>query len=279
LLPTNKLKNTSSVGLSLREPNRDELFKQSIDIDFIEVLTENYSYNQSSDWESIVELSETYPILYHGLTMNIGGLDNFDEPHLKNINKLFKATNPFFITDHLCMSRHNGKSTFDLLPIPHTKNMIHHLKERYLRLQDVFGENIAFENISTYFRFKIDEMDEVDFYLELQDKTDIKFQLDINNLVVNQYNHGIDIEKLINNLIPDRIVAYHIAGYSDQGDFYFDAHDTSVPEIVWDYYKIALKRIGSRPTTIERDENIPSTFILMDEAFRAKHIMEEVASY
>lgn len=264
------------VGLSLREPNRDELFHGSVPIDFIEIVTENYSYSRGADFESILKLRDKSPISYHGLTLNLGGMDDWDSNSLIQMKELFRESKPFLITDHICWSRHKGKSHFDLFPVTHTQKMIQNIGNRVKFLKDTLDTNIAFENISTYFRYKIDEMDEIDFYLELQDKTEINFLLDINNLVVNQFNHGIDIGKLIRNLEPNRVIGYHIAGYSDQGDFYFDAHDSVVPSEVWQFYEIALDRIGPRPTTIERDENIPAVNELLREALQAKKLMQKV---
>lgn len=78
------------------------------------------------------------------------------------------------------------------------------------------------------------------------------------------------------NLVKLSVSLYHIAGYSDQKSFYFDAHDSDTPESIWDLYKAALRRICPRRTIIERDENIPETEVLLQEVTRAKGMIKEL---
>ena len=264
------------IGLSLRAANEDSIFLKEVDFRIIEVISENYTYSRGVDREMLVDLSHDYKLHLHGVSLNIGGMDDLDKKTLNQLKSLQSETKASYISDHLCWTRHNQKSSFDLLPFPFTRKMIHHLKDRIHQVQDVLGYNFLLENISTYFRFKLDEMDEIDFLIELHESTGVNFLLDLNNLYVNQFNHGIDPYKLINSLSSSAVEFYHLAGYSNQGDFYFDAHDSKVPKSVWDLYSLAIRKFGMHPTIIERDENIPSIQEQISEIHFAKSLIQEI---
>jgi len=275
---------SNSVGLSLRTTNEDSIFSKEVEINLIEVISENYFYSKGVDRERLIDLSKDYQFHLHGVSLNIAGMDDLDKKTIQELKSLHTDTKASFVSDHLCWTRHKQKSSFDLLPFPHTRKMIQHLKDRIHQVQDTLGLNFLLENISTYFRFNIDEMDEVDFLLELHESTGVKYLLDINNLYVNQFNHGIDPIRLIDSLPTSAVEFYHIAGYSDQGDFYFDAHDSNVPQAVWDLYSHAIQKLGLHPTIIERDENIPSIQEQISEVHKANLLIksfitsQEVAS-
>lgn len=264
------------VGLSLREPNYSDFINKEVDVNFLEVISENYFYTKGVRREDLIQLSEKYAIHLHGVSLNIGGFDEFDLKSISQLKELIRDTNPTLISDHLCFTRHNKKSTFDLLPFPLTKKMILHLKDRINEIHDLLGVNIVFENISTYFRFKIDEMDECEFLANLHDAANVNYLLDLNNLIVNQFNHNINPIQLIRNLPEKSVSGFHLAGYLDQESFLFDAHDSKVPKEVWQLYREAIKKFGAKPTILERDENIPTTSDLVKETKQALEIVNNV---
>ena len=119
-------------------------------------------------------------------------------------------------------------------------------------------------------------MSEWDFLAQLAQKADCYLLVDINNLYVNAVNHGFDPRVYLDGLPAERIVQYHLAGYSDTGGFLFDTHSRPVYPAVWELYAYALKTKGMRPTLIEWDEDIPDFATLEAEALKARKIWEDL---
>lgn len=263
------------IGLSLREPNYNDFINKKVEVNFVEVISENYFYTKGSRREDLIRISDDYAIHLHGVSLNIAGFEPFDSRMISQLRELIQLTRPELVSDHLCFTRLDGISSFDLLPFPFTKAMIKHLKDRINQVRDLLEVDIAFENISTYFRFDLDEMDESEFLTELQQHTNTKYLLDLNNLVVNQFNHNLNPNKLIDSLDSQCVAGFHLAGYLDEKTFYFDAHDSKIPDSVWELYAKAIQKFGFQPTIIERDENIPTTIDLVNETKKAKKIVND----
>jgi uncharacterized protein (UPF0276 family) len=74
--------------------------------------------------------------------------------------------------------------------------------------------------------------------------------------------------------VPGGLVGeVHLAGHSPDpvwGEaLLIDSHDTPVSETVWALYDRLIARIGSRPTLVERDGDVPEFSVLLDEQARA----------
>jgi len=54
-----------------------------------------------------------------------------------------------------------------------------------------------------------------------------------------------------------------------------DTHNRPVCPKVWDLYRTAVGLLGTKPTLIEWDTDIPAFSVLMDEAEQAKFILED----
>lgn len=65
----------------------------------------------------------------------------------------------------------------------------------------------------------------------------------------------------------------HLAGHSADpalGDsLLIDSHDAPIAPEVWSLYRHLIKRIGARPTLIERDGNVPAFDELLGECVAA----------
>jgi uncharacterized protein (UPF0276 family) len=76
----------------------------------------------------------------------------------------------------------------------------------------------------------------------------------------------------------ERVVQIHLAGHSVVDGLLIDTHDAPVCEAVWALYRHTLRRIGPRPTMIERDDHIPALGDLLAELAVARGIADAVAA-
>jgi uncharacterized protein (UPF0276 family) len=117
------------------------------------------------------------------------------------------------------------------------------------------------------------------FLAELAQRTGCGVLLDVNNLYVNQCNHGTSAAAFIAGLAPSSVGEIHVAGHTihdyDGERVVVDTHNTHVCAAVWSLYELAVLRFGRVPTLVEWDSDLPALGVLVDEARRADHIMME----
>jgi hypothetical protein len=148
--------------------------------------------------------------------------------------------------------------------------------ERVERIQEMLGRVILLENVSTYLRYREDAMSEAEFLAAVAARTGCGILLDINNLYVNQRNHGEDPLAALQALGPDSIGELHLAGHMVTPDALIDHHGNRVAPEVWALYETALARFGTVSTLIEWDTDIPALDVLLDEARHARSIAARV---
>ncbi len=265
-------------GIGLRPPHYEKVLRGESKMQWFEVISENFIDSGGRPLWILEQVRRDYSIGMHGVSLNVGSSDSLNKNYLKKLNELIKKIDPMIVSDHLCWGGVKGRNWHDLLPLPMTQKFVKHISDRILRVQDVLGRRIALENISTYVRFKEDEMAEWDFVTEIAQRSDSFILLDINNIYVNSFNHNFNAKDFIDYIPQERVVQYHLAGHSDLQDFLFDTHDQDVGEPVWELLKYASQKIGPRPFVIERDDNIPELSFLETEALQAAAIQKSFIS-
>ena len=71
----------------------------------------------------------------------------------------------------------------------------------------------------------------------------------------------------------------HLAGHSQDPNLgaalLVDTHDAPVAPAVWALYERLIRRIGPRPTLIERDDKLPEFELLLAERNRAAATLQQ----
>jgi uncharacterized protein (UPF0276 family) len=160
--------------------------------------------------------------------------------------------------------------------MPLTEAALALLSSRVSELQDALGRPVLLENVSTYVRFRDDQYGETAFLAELASRTGCGVLLDVNNLYVNQCNHGEDAVAAMNALAIGTIGEIHLAGHRVTDIAVIDDHGSRVANEVWALYEYALQRFGTIPALIEWDTDIPALSVVLDEAGRARDIQASV---
>ena len=248
-------------------------------VDWLEILSENYLVPGGKPLHHLDRIRADWPMVMHGVSLSIGGTDALDLAYLRDLRALADRVQPGWISDHLCWTAVAGRNLHDLLPLPLTEAALRHVVDRVSRVQDLLGRRLVLENVSSYLQFADDEMAEHDFFAELARRADCWLLLDVNNVYVSSVNHGIDAHAYIDALPAERVVQLHLAGHS-QGDngLLIDTHDAPVAQAVWSLYAHTLRRLGPKPTMIERDDHIPALAELIAELDRARQIAATVAA-
>jgi hypothetical protein len=153
------------------------------------------------------------------------------------------------------------------------------MAEHIAQVQDFLGRQILVENVSSYMEFKDSTIPEWEFLAAVSARSGCGILLDINNIYVSASNHGFRATDYIDAIPADKVGEIHLAGhsvqvYEDQAVL-VDTHDAPVCDDVWALFEVALQKIGSRPTLIEWDSELPPLTVLLNEAQRAQDMMDE----
>lgn len=265
------------VGVGLRAPHYRQFLAQRPAIGWLEVHTENYLDQAGWDWQVLSQLRRDYPLSLHGVGLGLGSARGFSDDHLERVASLVQRVEPALVSEHLCWGAVADRQLNDLLPVTLDRAALDLLSERVQRVQDRLQRQILLENVSTYVRFQADAMGETEFLAALAARTGCGLLLDINNLYVNQCNHGEDALQAMAAIAPGTVGEIHLAGHLVTPLAVIDHHGDTVAEPVWRLYEAALRRFGRVPTLIEWDTDLPALDVLLGEADKARALADRLA--
>jgi uncharacterized protein (UPF0276 family) len=263
-------------GLGLRSTYYQQILEQSPDVDWFEVVSENFMVQGGKALYYLDAIAERYPLVMHGVSLSIGGPHALDPDYLNQLKQLAERVRPAWISDHLCWSRGNAHQLHDLLPLPYTEESLDYIAARVIQVQDVLQRPLVLENVSSYVRVASDDFTEWEFLAALSRESGCELLLDVNNVYVSSRNHGFDPWAFIRSLPIDKVRQLHLAGHSDYGDYVIDTHDHPVSDPVWALYQRTLEHFGPVATLLERDDHFPPFDELLDELQKARELGNKV---
>jgi uncharacterized protein (UPF0276 family) len=258
------------IGIGLRTVHYAHILEHKPQIDWFEVLSENFMDTGGRPLYVLDQVAERYPIALHGVSMSIGSTDPLDLEYLRKLKALAARTRAHWVSDHLCWTGVQGFNTHDLLPMPYTEEALRHTTARIRRVSEILERPLVIENPSSYVEFKASTMTEWEFLSRLAVDSDCGLLLDVNNVYVSSFNHRFDPNTYIDALPANRVVQYHLAGHTNKGTHILDTHSDRVLQEVWDLYARAWQRTGPVATLLEWDESIPSFDEVHAEARKAR---------
>jgi uncharacterized protein (UPF0276 family) len=260
------------VGVGLRPAHYRQFLLQRPKLGWLEVHTENYLDQRGFDWHVLQQLRADYAFSLHGVGLGLGSARGFSMAHLERVRSLVERVEPVLVSEHVSWGAVDDRHLNDLLPLPLSEAALDLLCERVQRVQEALKRPILLENVSTYLRHRTDVMSEAQFLAALASRTGCQLLLDLNNLYVNQCNHGEDALAAIAAIGIGMVGEFHLAGHLVTPHAVIDHHGTTVARPVWDLYRAALTRFGQVPTLIEWDTAIPALEVLLGEARKAELI-------
>ncbi|MFV0278295.1 MAG: DUF692 domain-containing protein [Parahaliea sp.] len=252
-------------GLGLRRALLGPLLSEPPgSVDFLEVAPENWLGVGGRLGRQFRELAAGYPLVFHGLSLDIGGSDPLDLNLVRRIRALMDELGVGLYSEHLSYCAAEGH-LYDLLPIPFTGEAVCHVVQRVRQVQDVLGQPLVLENAS-YYAQTHHELSEAQFIDAVLAESGAELLLDVNNVYVNSINHRYDPLDFIDSLPLSRLRYLHIAGHYDEApDLKVDTHGADVIDPVWTLLSRVYLRLGPVPTLLERDFNLPPLAQLLGE--------------
>jgi uncharacterized protein len=263
------------VGIGLRREFYSRLPETSRPLDWVEIIPENFLTLGGRPQRALDACRERWPVLPHGVALNVGGPDPLDADYLAGLQALVERVDAPFFSDHLCYTRLGGAHLYELLPLPFCAEAVEHVVPRVREVQARVGRPFLLENPSYYARMPGGSLAEADFLRHVVEEADCGLLLDVNNVYVNACNHGYDPRAFVDALPLERVGQIHLAGHEQRPEVLIDTHGAPVRDEVWSLYRHVLERTGPVPTLIEWDQDIPSLEAVLDEADRARGILRE----
>lgn len=263
------------VGLGLRVPHIRTILDTSPDVDFFEIISENFMVEGGVPLRNLDRILENYRVVQHGVSLGIASMDPLDFAYLDRLKALTERTQTPWFSDHLCWTTAHGVSHHDLLPIPYTEENARYIAERARIVQDTIDLPFALENLSSYVSFESSEMTEWEFYTMVVELSDAHMMLDVNNVFVSSVNHGFDPMEYLKALPYDRVIQVHVAGHTVmENGMLLDTHDHHVRDEVWELYRFVDGQTGGVSTILEWDDNFLSFEETHAEALKARHYLD-----
>lgn len=292
-------KPNSLIGVGLRHSHyTDALTQTDKHVDFVEVHAENFFAQGGASHSLIREIAQTYPLSIHGTSLGLGSAMPVPKHVLQQFTALVDTTQAFLVSEHLCFNRAslNGEvlHSGDLLPIAYNQASLATIVTHIQQVQESIKRPILIENLSAYISpsqlnahqstpltLKCDDdMTEFEFLIAMCERAGCGLLLDLNNLIINELNQGTEhplhtIQQRLDTLPADVVGEIHLAGYTPQTDFIIDDHGAPVSEQCWKLYEYALSRFPGTPTLVEWDTQVPQWSVLVNEAAKARRIMNK----
>ncbi|MEG3155577.1 MNIO family bufferin maturase [Sphingomonas sp. RB1R13] len=259
-------------GLGMRKPHYPDFIEGQIDVDFVEVISENFMVDGGQPRRILREVREHYPVALHGVSMSVGSAKPVDHAYLLRLRALVDEIDPLFVSDHLCWTGIDGFNSHDLLPLPYDEETLDIVAANVGRAQNTIGRMMLIENPSSYIAFGHSTMTEWEFLDRLCAKSGCGLLLDVNNVFVSASNHGFCALAYLDGVPAHHVRQVHLAGHSQGEALLIDTHDQPVCASVWDLYAHLIGRLGPISTMIERDDDIPPIADLLGELDMARSL-------
>jgi len=244
--------------------------KRGVRADLAEATSENFLGRGGRAFSVLERVRADVPVLLHGVSLSVGGMDPLDEEYLAQLSLLATRISALSVSDHLCFGTFGGHYAHDLWPLPYTEEALEHVVTRVQRVQDKLGRQLLLENVSSYVAYRASTLSEWEFLAEVTRRADAGILLDINNVYVSAENHGFSAQTYLRGMPRERVQQIHLAGHTNHGSYLLDDHGSQVSEAVWQLYEQAVALFGPVPTIVEWDERVPELAELEAEAERAR---------
>ncbi len=229
------------------------------------------------------------PIVVHGVELSIGSAHSCNTAYLEMLDR-FQTLWPFqWHSEHLIFQT-IGQDAHTLnigvpMPMPATVEAVQLVAGRSAAIKQRYGVPFLLENTAHYLPELPSDPeigDDVGLMNAICEQGDCLQLLDLHNVWCNAVNHHRDPFAMIDHMRLDRVGEFHVAGGSWQEGFWMDAHDSRVPEQVWELLEYTLPRTPQAGGVVFEvlEEHVPGigADLIVNELARARGIWNRCRS-
>lgn len=266
-------------GLGYRSALRAPILAHRDQIDWLEVITDEYLPLTRWSRQEADSLAADFPCVPHGVELSLGTPGDIDHGYVEQVAELVAILDAPWFSDHLCFTQAGGMRLGHLTPVPWTRETAEMMAAKARRVQAAVGHPLLLENITYGFTLGGD-LSEPQFIELVLEKADCWLLLDVTNVYTNSVNHHFDPHDFLDAIPLDRVIQVHLAGGQVADGVLEDSHDRPVPEPVWELLAHVAGRADVRAVSVERDDSFPADFgELVSEITRARDMLGLAASH
>ncbi len=271
-MPTTSLVDTiaeTSLGIRLRREYISPLLELRPDLDWLEIISENYLDASDETLGQLSRIRQNYPMVMHGLSLSIGSPWPINLDYLKRIRQLADRLQPVWISDHLCWSGADDLQG-SLMPLPYSREMLEHLVPRIQQAQEILRRPLLLENVPATARRFSNDMPEAEFLREVALQSGCELLIDLDSLKTSCANSDSDLLDYLRTLPADRIRQFHLCGATFFCGNCLQPDIDQEPDPIWELYRQVVDLLGPRPTLIEREDSIPPLQEMLSDLIHAR---------
>ena len=261
------------VGLGYRRPLAREIHAHAGEIDFLEIIAEQFVEPTAAERRELARLASRFPLVPHALGLSIGTAEPVPDDYLDGIAAIVREVAPPWWSDHLAMTRVGDVEIGHLAPVPHTRQAIDVVCANVAQVRARVATPLVLENIAHPFVLPAAEMDEARFLSEILRRTDAGLLLDLMNLHANCHNDGTDPYEFLASIPLERVVQVHVIGGHRAGGVVVDSHSHRTPDAVWAMLDHVARRTEIKAVLVEWDEQFPAFDVILAELDRARRVL------
>jgi uncharacterized protein (UPF0276 family) len=237
-------------------------------IDCIEITAEHFFASSDS---RLKRLRGRFPVFVHALSLSLGTPGPLDPDRVERFARVVNQTNPDWISEHVAFTRAGDVDLGHLTPILRTEENLQLVSTHARELSERCGKSLLLENITTDIAVP-GEMDEPEFLNRLCAEAGCGLLLDVTNALINAHNHRHDPYSWFSHVKWQNIRQLHIAGYVEHEGRWADTHAAPINEVVLEFTRFVLSKIGPVPVIIEWDHSFPEISVLDGEVSKIRRL-------
>ena len=266
------------VGLGYRQEIKEDILAARSQIDFLELITDQYIDMPAYRPAEAQGLSQLFPLLLHGVDLSVGTATAPDPEYVRKLSALADRLDPEWVSDHLCFTGVPELNIGQLTPLAFNAETVEYAARNIRTVAGIVQRPFAVENISYYFRVPGSTMTEAQFITEVIERADCHLLLDLTNLANNAINNHYDPVGFLDQIPLERVLQIHLAGGYWHDGVLLDTHSHPVPADVLELLRLVAGRMPALAgVMIERDQNFPPMAELLGELAAIRAILGDWA--
>ena len=200
-------------------------------VDYIEVVPDtiaksiNGARQLSADTLlQLQELPDHVSIIAHGVGLSIGSYDGYSSDYLHLLDQLLDKVDLAWHSEHLGYTTVGEMNLGTMLPLPRTDEALEVVSQRIINIKQRYGLPFLLENVAHVLPTPGDDYSPAGFLNALVACTDCNLLLDIYNLECDVHNHGLDLDKFLDELNLDAVLEIHVANGVEHRGLRLDVH-------------------------------------------------------
>ncbi len=257
------------VGLSYRSSYHEQLLQHQHNIDFVEVIADDYLFAPADKLAELESLTEHFTIIPHALNLSLGSADGVSDEYLNQISRLVRQLHPPWWSEHIGYTRAGGIEIGRPAPLPFTREAIDVVARNMVTVRRKIAAPVILENVDHKFEVPGGEMPEDEFVSELLGWGGCGMLLDVAGFYSHTVDRGRDPHEMVQQLPLDRIVQLH---FSDEGEAGSPASKPPDRHELWKLLEAVIVAAPVRGIVVEQNDKFSSIEGILDCIGRAREI-------